>query len=59
MNLQKSLDLQLYLKETSTPVLSCEIFEIFKNTYFEEYLRMTAFVVSFSWLLFIIYAIDL
>ena len=28
----------------------CEICEIFKNTYFEEYLRKTASVVSFSWL---------
>ena len=26
--------------------------EIFKNTFFEEYLRTTAFVVSFSWHLF-------
>ena len=25
-------------------VLSCDIWEIFKNTYFEEYLRMTASV---------------
>ena len=25
--------------ETSTQVLSCEIYEIFKNTYFEEYLE--------------------
>ena len=29
-------------------MLSCEIFEIFKNTFFEEYLRVTASVVSFS-----------
>ena len=29
-------------KETPTQVLSCEIYDIFKNTYFEEYLRMTA-----------------
>ena len=29
---------------------SCKIWEIFKNTYFEEYLRTTASVVSFSWL---------
>ena len=34
------LGLQLYLKETSTQVLSCEICEIFKNTYVEE--RLTA-----------------
>ena len=27
---------------TPRQVLSCEIYEIFKNTYFEEYLRTTA-----------------
>ena len=27
------------LKKTPTQVLSCEIFEIFKNTYFQEHLR--------------------
>ena len=31
-------------KETPTQVLSCEHCEIFKNTYFEEYLRAAAFV---------------
>ena len=36
------LGLQLYYKETPTQVFSCEICEIFKNTYFEEYLRTTA-----------------
>ena len=35
---------------TPTQVFSSEICEIFKNTYFEEYLRTTASVVSFSWL---------
>ena len=30
-------------------MFSCEIGEIFKNTYFEEYLRATASVVSFLW----------
>ena len=30
-------------------MFSCEIWEIFKNTYFEEYLRTTASVVSFLW----------
>ena len=28
-------------KETPTQVFSCEICEIFKNTYFEEHLRTT------------------
>ena len=40
-------------------MFSCEIFEIFKNTYFEEYLRVTASVDSFSFSMFIIYVIDL
>ena len=31
--------LQLYQKETLTQVLSCEICEIFKNTFFTEHLR--------------------
>ena len=31
-------------------MFSCEIWEILKNTYSEEYLRTTASVVSFSWL---------
>ena len=29
-------------KKTSTPVLSCEICEIYENTYFEEHMRTTA-----------------
>ena len=36
------LGLHLYQKETPTKVLSCEIFEIYKNTYFEEPLRTLA-----------------
>ena len=31
-------DLELYEEETSTQVLSCEIFEIFKNNFFTEHL---------------------
>ena len=31
--------MQLYEKETPTQVFSCEYCEIFKNTYFEEYLH--------------------
>ena len=31
--------LQLFERQPSTQVLSCEICEIFKNTYFKEYLR--------------------
>ena len=38
------LGLQLYQKETLTQVFSCEICEIFKNTYLEEYLRTTVSV---------------
>ena len=37
-------------KGTPTQVFYCGICEIFKNSYFEEYLRTTASVVSFSWL---------
>ena len=37
------LSLQLYQKETPTQVFFCEIYEIFKNIYFEEQLLMTAF----------------
>ena len=33
------------LKETSTQMFSCEIWEIFKNTYFEEHLRTAAFIM--------------
>ena len=33
----------LFDKETPTQVFSCEIFEIFKNTNFEEHLRKTVF----------------
>ena len=33
--------LQYYQKETPTQVFSCEIYEVFKNTYFEEHLRTT------------------
>ena len=36
------LGLQLYQTETSTQMLSCEISQIFKNTYFEEHLRTSA-----------------
>ena len=32
----------LIKKETQTQVFSCEYCKIFKNTYFEEYLRTTA-----------------
>ena len=38
------------LKETPTLVFYCEICEIFKNTYFEEFLPTTAYVVPSSWL---------
>ena len=41
MNLQ-AFSLQVFQKETPTQVLSCEVCETFKNTYFEEYLQTTA-----------------
>ena len=43
--------LQLYLKETSTQVFSCEYCVIFKNTYFKEHLRMAASGLSINYLL--------
>ena len=50
------LGLQLHWKETATQAFSCEICEIFRNTYFEEHLRTTASVIynlpkmtSLSW----------
>ena len=41
MKLQ-AFSLQVFQKETPTQVLSCEVCETFKNTYFEEYLQTTA-----------------
>ena len=35
-----------FIKKRLEQVLSCEICKIFKNTYFEEHLRMGAFVLS-------------
>ena len=37
-------DLQALWKKTLTQVLSCEYYEIFKSTYFEERLRTTVSV---------------
>ena len=37
------------LKESQTKAFYCEICEIFKNIYFEQYMRTTESVVSFSW----------
>ena len=34
--------LQIYLKETLAKVTFCEFYEIFKNTFFAEHLRVTA-----------------
>ena len=31
------------LQETPTQMLSCEVYETFKNTYFEEHLQTTAY----------------
>ena len=41
-NMCWSLFLIKFKKETSTQVFSCEICEIYKNTYFEEHLRTIA-----------------
>ena len=41
MKLQAS-NLQVFLKQTPTQVLSCEVCETFRNTYFEENLQATA-----------------
>ena len=41
MKLQ-AFTLQVFLKGIPTQVLSCEVFETLKNTYFEEHLQMTA-----------------
>ena len=38
---------QLYWKEISIQVFSCEICKIFKNTYFEEYMWMTVSILKF------------
>ena len=38
--------LQLYSKEAPTQVFFCEYCEIFKNSYFEEHLRMAASVTQ-------------
>ena len=45
-------DLQCCEKETPTQLLSCEYWEIFKNTYFEKYLRTAAsgFALSIKYL---------
>ena len=32
----------LFIKETPAQMFSCEIWKVFKNTYFEEHLRTTA-----------------
>ena len=38
----KGVDQQLCLEETTTQVFSCEICEIFRNTYFRKHLRTAA-----------------
>ena len=41
MKLQ-AFSLHVFKKETLTQMLSCEVCETFKNTYFEEYMQATA-----------------
>ena len=48
VSFKKLTGLELYWKETPTQVFSSEIFKIFKNTYFEEHLRMTASGARYS-----------
>ena len=38
----QAFTLQAFYKETPTQVLSCEVWETFKNTYFEEHLKTTS-----------------
>ena len=40
--MNKESDWSVYLKQTPTQVFFCEIWKIFKNTFFEEHLRTTA-----------------
>ena len=40
-------DFSFIIKETLAQVLSCEFCDIFKNTFFTEHLRATAFVTYF------------
>ena len=47
LSLMKSECLQLYLKETLAQMFSCEICDIFKNTYFIEHLR-TELLLNFK-----------
>ena len=42
---KRLLSLHIYYKETPTQVLSCESYEIFKNTYSEVHLRTTSSAV--------------
>ena len=44
------LGLQLYQKDTTTQAFSCEYSKTFKNTYFEEHLRMAASMQSTTYL---------
>ena len=37
----QAFSLQVFQKETPTQVLSCEVCETFKNTYFEKHLQTT------------------
>ena len=44
----QAFSLQVLKKETLTQVLPCEACETFKNTYFEEHLQTTPFVVFYK-----------
>ena len=43
----QAFSLATLLKRNSNAGVFCEIYEIFKNTYFEEHLRMTASMIAF------------
>ena len=58
--LNKVVSLQAWnfiLKKAPTQVFSCEIYEIIKNTYFEEHLRTTVFWKILLTVLTILWAI--
>ena len=48
-----SLKAYNFIKKTPTQVLSCEICQIFRNTYFEEHLGTTASANAYKFQIFI------
>ena len=52
----KVAGLRLYSKETSSQEISCRVFKVFKNTYFEDNLGKTA-SEKFNWILSIYHSL--